>query len=349
MTVERGTVNVGKRMTGGSFTRGGSTIVAHGKTKVERRSKLARYGGNGVKHGSRKALEEFHKFELPVGIKNFGRDAKFGMAMGRDQRPGMLVPTAGKLTSGAKAGKLLGAATATPLRTAGTIGGTAVGAGALASMKQNQNVNKGPVWTPTPVAMNAQPIGPVKPLSTAPVSTAAGGQVKQGALIPSSKPAQANVAGRAAGGQKSGSIRANGKMGAAATMGSVGSVAAAQPVKKDDPPGTLRIRSHGPTHRRYDPESRRQRRLGQAQAATAAGGALLAGHGVHELRNLNTRAKVVNGLERVGEGGHKASIEPGARAVNRKGAALIGAGALGLAASNRVRRYANDPHNREYS
>lgn len=331
--------NVGKRMSGGSFTRGGSTIVAHGKTKVERSAKLQRYSGNGVKHGTR-LLEHFSK-----GVVG---DLKTGMAVGRDLRPGMLVPAAGKVTPGGTAGKLLGAATATAPRTAATIGSASL-LGMAAGRRQN--VNKGPVWQPTSVAMNAQPITPSNGVSTAPkpVSSAAGGQMKPGMLVPTSKPAQGNVAGRAAGGQKSGSIRANGTMGSAATLGSVGTTAAAQPTKKAvaKADGTLLVRSHGPNHRNYDPESRRQRRLGQAQALTGAGGAASAAGGIHHLKRLHRDTKVT-AREGVSTAGASTALR-GVTPVSRRGATMVGAGVLGLAASNRIRRHANSPHNREYS
>lgn len=206
---------------------------------------------------------------------------------------------------------------------------------------------KGPVWQPTSVALAQQPLTPPNGVSAGPTSTAAGGLVKPGMLVPSSGAPQANVSGRAAGGQKSGSIKASGKLKPSVTTGSVGSIASAQPVKKDDPPGTLRVRSHGPTHRHFDPESRRQRRLGQAQASTGiAGGGLIAA-GVKSTKSFNERHKVVPlATHANAAASHHVA---GSLAVRAKPAAAVAGGLAALAGSNKIRRYANDPRNREWS
>lgn len=248
---------------------------------------------------------------------------------------------------------------------------------------------KGPVWQPTSVALAQQPLTPPNGVSAAPTSTAAGGLVKPGMLVPSNGAPQANVSGRAAGGQKSGSIKATGKLKPSVTTGSVGSIAAQQPVKKawsarkaaadvgdlarkplvafgagasaervnrkikdrkvkkDDPSGTLRVRTHGPTHRHFDPESRRQRRLGQAQASTGiAGGGLIAA-GVKSTKSFNERHKVVPLATHADAAA--AHHVAGSLAVRSKPAAAVVGGAALLAGSNKIRRYANDPRNREWS
>lgn len=262
--------HVGKRMTGGSFTSGPSAIVRGSARTTARRNTVGRYGGHTV-HGSRKAepglevyrsssrsrvAKAFTPTNMLSALKDTGKDIATGMNIARDSRQGMLIPS-GKPTMGNKIGQAVGSATATPGKTAATVG-------------------------------------------TAATIGAAGGA----AMTPKKQVGQRGPAD----------------------------------LSKAD---TMSVRLHGASGRSYDPEGRRQRRLGAAMAASAGGGAAATAAGGKHLRDLNREAKVTartgasTGVKHTG-------------AVSRRGAVLVGGGIAGLAAANRIRRYANDPSNRKW-
>lgn len=194
----------------------------------------------------------------------------------------------------------------------------------LARFAKSELVSKAPMWTPTPVISRQSPITPATQPGTGVdtgnggISSAPGGQVQPGVLIPSSKAPMANVAGRAAGGQQSGSVKASGSVKPAVGQGAVGASAATRPVQG--------------VGKSFDPEAARQRRLGRTEAGTALGGAAAVGAGTKhliELKNGATKAK------------HSIPVSP-------RGAALIGGGAAAVVGSRRIARYAEGSNNRQY-
>lgn len=359
--VGSGTSNVGKRLSGGSFDKGPSTVVVGQARTRTRRGTLQRFGSGSLAHGTRRpqALEHYSK--------GLGSDFRAGMNIGRDLRPNM-PQVRGVMKPATRAGNLVGAATATNRRKL-VLG---VGLGTTAGVAGDK-LSKAATFTPTSVLMRAKPPAPAQvPASAAPpVSSQAGGQLRPGVLVPNAPAGGGNGSpAQALGGAKSTPMKTNGTLKPTTAMGAVGSAAGAK-VQKDwrdelpeggshedtraaaraerrQPPAriggsrAIPVRVHSARPRHYDAEGNRQRRLGAAMAGTGIAGGIGVHSGVQHLRALNQRTKVV------ARQGASSGIK-NVMAVDRRGAGRIAGGLAGLAAAGKLARYARDPRNREWS
>ena len=326
--------DVGKRMSGGSFESGPSSMVRGGHRTVVRRGQSSSFG-QGSARGTR--LQEYHgksnqrtnarisKLSIP-GVKTAVNDVRLGVAMGRDVRPGTLIPAGASLRPGARVGSAIGSAIATPGRAAATTAG--VVGGGLAARKISKME---PLFTPTNLLSRQAAAGKLVPQLN-PVRSAT-----PTAQAPTGRPATGTKAGGAGGQKAAGQPVAN--MG---TTSSVGAMAG--------PKASSGTHSVTKAARSYDQEAGRQRRLGNAQAVTGVGGAGALVLAAREQRSAHRSSKVV---PRTARSGSKAAAavghQAGKVAVSVRGAKLAGAGLAGLAASHRISRYSNNPSNRRWS
>lgn len=109
--------------------------------------------------------------------------------------------------------------------------------------------------------------------------------------------------------------------------------------------------SVGKADRRYDPESKRQRRLGGAISLTAAGGALLGAKGVRGIRNTTRTIRGLGNLPNLSKEKTQLlrSLQEGRSvAASRRDLGRVGGGAGLLVASGGMSSYASGRRNRRW-
>jgi hypothetical protein len=332
--------NVGKRMSGGSFDSGPSTIVRGvARQRVRRNTTLARYAGtpgHGKRYGPEPGLEVYRgRSTVAKGVFSptsvLSRAGKLGETLqgaGQQVMSGIKAGQAGNAAQagsavgrGGKAlvatGQKLGQATATPMRaatTGGAIGatGTVAAQTAVPGQKDPNGVGKAALH----ISMSELRIR--DPQARARISTTRDRALRH----------------RAHGARQS--LREFNRAGDQRLSEAQRSVH-----KADRERGVMVTRLHGSSPRNYDPEAQRQRRLGSSQGvANTVGAAGVAGGAAH-LRELNRKAKVT------ARDGTSTGVRR-AIAVNRRGGAMLGGGLAALAVGEKVRRHANDPRNRAW-
>ena len=350
-----GTATVGKRMSGGSFTSGPSTVVIGQGKRRERTNQLGKWGSGSLGHGSRQS-------EPPAALERYSK--RHDNSGDLPSIPRTALTAAFPVAHGAIAGKK-----GKKLRTMGReaegfvlapLGGihAAIGNERQGRYKSDrfESMSKAAMFTPTSVLTRSKPMDPsLAPPSAAGASapgTGSAGSLRPGMLIPAAAAGKNGTPAQALGGAKSGPVNAAGKVKPTVATGAVGSASGVGKrdwLEGDDPEherigagGTYadaKAAKHRPLaggyhppartnpgpNRRYDAEAARQRRLGAATAVSGAGGAVALQRGYKHIRAASA-------------GADRAMIDA-------RGGRLIATGVGGLGAAGALRRYYNHPAN----